>query len=144
MRMNNLIITLLMFCNFSCEPLVDHVYRIWLKDNSEKGFVFLVNYNYPDTLISNEYDKLIGVPANKRVPYDSKEKWEEVFKGLPADTLTIFIFDGDTVASYEWEYIRNEYKILRRYDLSLQDLERLEWTVTYPPSENMSNIKMWP
>ncbi len=144
--MKNLLILTIMIvcCSNSCDkPPVDHVYRIWLKDNSGEGFAFLVSYNYPDTIIPNEYNKLIGVPPNKRVPYDSKEKWEEVFEDLQTDTLSIFIFDGDTLANYDWENIRANYKVLKRYDISLENINDIG-TIAYPPTEEMKEIKMWP
>ncbi|NLL27401.1 MAG: hypothetical protein GX259_01250 [Bacteroidales bacterium] len=72
------------------------------------------------------------VPPYERTPYDSKEKWEKVFKKLPKDTLSIFIFDSDTLAKYSWDRIRSDYNILKRYDLSLKDLETQNWTISYP------------
>ncbi len=63
---------------------------------------------------------------------------------LPNDTLSIFIFHSDTVSSYPWQTIRTEYKILKRYDLSIADLERLNYKVSYPPDNRMENVKMYP
>ncbi|HNB11084.1 MAG TPA: hypothetical protein PK754_16140, partial [bacterium] len=59
-------------------------------------------------------------------------RWEERFEDLPAETLMIFIFDADTLDQVPWEKVRSEYKILRRYDLSLQDLKDRDWKVVYP------------
>jgi hypothetical protein len=58
--------------------------------------------------------------------------WEGIFEDLPADTFMIFIFDADTLEQVPWDKVRSEYKILKRYDLSLQDLKDRDWKVVYP------------
>ena len=69
--------------------------------------------------------------SGSKTPYDSDEKWDKVFEKLPSDTLSIFIFSGDTIAIYDWQTIRSNYNVLKRYDLSYQDMESLNWTITY-------------
>jgi hypothetical protein len=71
------------------------------------------------------------MPGSK-TPYDSDEKWEDVFKSLPSDTLSIFIFRAKTISYYDWQLIRNNYKILKRYDISLGDLKQKKWIIPYP------------
>ena len=68
----------------------------------------------------------------------------KVFAWLPTDTISIFFFDPDTLAKYDWAIIREEYKILVRYDLSHDNLRELKWCVCYPPTEAMQNMKMYP
>ncbi len=34
--------------------------------------------------------------------------------------------------------------VTKRYDLSFQDLERMNWTVVYPSDAGMKEIKMYP
>ena len=110
---------------------------------SENGFSFLVGYVYPDTLIPHEYNKLRGCPPNRKVPYDSKNDWDEVFSELPADTLSVFIF-SEIVTEENWDDVRNNYAVAKRYDLSFGDLERLNWIVVYPPDDSMKDVKMYP
>ena len=43
-----------------------------------------------------------------------------------------YVFSVDTLEKYSWEEIREGYKILKRYDLSMDDLDSLDWTITYP------------
>jgi len=68
----------------------------------------------------------------------------EVTFGHIGDTLSFAIFDADTIAAYPWDVINSEYKILRRYDLSIHDLQKLNYTLYYPPTEAMRNMKMYP
>ena len=59
----------------------------------------------------------------------SKKEWKDV---LPKDTILIYILNKDTVDTYSWDVIRNNNKILKRYNLSIKDLEKQSWKVTYP------------
>ena len=87
------------------------------------------SYNYPDTNLATNKPLLQTISPYASTKVISKEKWEDV---LPKDTLIIFILSKDTVDKYTWEKIRSTYNILKRYDLSLEDLENLSWTVIYP------------
>jgi hypothetical protein len=100
---------------------------------------------YPDTIL----------PEKNPEPYKFNKEWHfnfgnpgmnenQLFATFPTDTLSVFFFDPDTLAKYEWETIRKEYKVLVRYDFSHADLKRLEWRIYYPPTEAMKDIKMYP
>lgn len=75
---------------------------------------------------------------------------EEFFEGIPCDTLMFFILDSTTVADEPWEEIVKGYKILRRYDLSIEDMMKLiqddgtGYTIPYPPTVAMKDMHMFP
>jgi len=73
---------------------------------------------------------------------DAYSSWDSAMK-----TLTIFILDGELYEKY-WQKpcdtIRKYVPILQRYQLSLTELQQLNWTITYPPTEAMKNIRMYP
>ena len=54
-------------------------------------------------------------------------------------TQSIFIFRGDL--AYGVENL-SDY-LLARYDVTLEDLVRLDWKLSYPPGEEMVGIKIW-
>ena len=60
------------------------------------------------------------------------------------DTLFLFIFDANVIERTPWDIVARDYLVLRRYDLTLEDLQRLNWQVTYPPDERMRDVRMWP
>jgi hypothetical protein len=60
------------------------------------------------------------------------------------DTLHIFIFEDNVLATYTWQEVVDNYMVLQRYDLNLTDLQQLNWQISYPPSEAMKDIKMYP
>jgi len=65
---------------------------------------------------------------------------------LDTDTLCFFIIDSDTINKYTWEEVKDGYKILQRYDLpvNLKGLKQLNFLVTYPPTEDMKDLHMYP
>ena len=80
--------------------------------------------------------------TNEGVVYDTREQmwsgieahfrtWEQYFENLPCDTLSIFIFHTDTLNKYSWEEVRDGYKILRRYDLGIEDIKQMG-RIVYP------------
>lgn len=144
------IISILVNLN-ACEKVPAKRYAIYLQNQSPEtiGCYFALGGNfgtkYPDTLLPSSNRYLIdGIKPMNRHIYDSRIKWEDIFPQLPADTLSIFIFDSDTLASYDWDAVRERYKILKRYDLSFEDLERLNRKIIFPPTEEMKDIKQFP
>ncbi len=108
------------------------VMRLYVENKTSKVIVFYVGFKYPD--ISLEEDPLlVGIPINKTVSkYYSERDWSAVFKRAPNDTLSVFLFSNDALLKYSWDEIRSGYKVLKRLDLSQQDLEAMNYTVTYP------------
>jgi hypothetical protein len=100
---------------------------------------------YPDTLIMEEMEPLTrGIQPGGRYIYNSSNEWAYVFSRFPRDTISIYIFHTDTVNKFSWDTIRSQYKVLKRYDLSYDDVEKMNFEIPYPPNEDMKNVKMWP
>lgn len=124
--------------------------RLSIRNNSIESIYFGPAYSYPDTSL---YGQGV-VPTSSTITYQVKAGetaklsinccWEDLIEDLSSDTLMIFIYDTDTLDRFPWEEVQSDYKILQRYDLSLGDLERLNFTVTYPPDATMVGVKMWP
>jgi hypothetical protein len=76
---------------------------------------------------------------------DGKD-WAHAFKFWEIDTLRIFILSPDTISKYGWENVRTNYRILVRYDLSYSNIENESGNIllSYPPTPDMRNIKMFP
>jgi len=64
--------------------------------------------------------------------------------GRVIDTNFVYIFDAAVVENTSWEVIARDYLVLKRYDLTLEDLQRLNWKITYPPTEAMKDVKQYP
>lgn len=89
-------------------------------------------FSYPDTVLPVSKPSLLKVNPHDFNNLRSPIEWKEIIEKNPSDTLSIYIFDGDTVNTYDWNQIKEGYKVLKRYDLSINDLQQMNWTVTYP------------
>lgn len=134
-----IIFLLLISSLYKCEKAMDNKYAVYLENNVSYsiGCYFGLGGDfgtlYPDTTlpVNNQY-VIAEVKSGSRYIYDSGIEWEEIYSKLPQDTMSVFIFHSDTLDKYNWEEVRDGYKVLKRYDLSLEDLKQNNWTITYP------------
>ncbi|MCA1763808.1 MAG: hypothetical protein LC664_12570 [Flavobacteriales bacterium] len=77
-----------------------------------------------------------GNIANSIIPADSSRAYTDSyiqgFEENPNKVLMIWFFSRDSVEQLSWDSIVTNYQILRRYDLTLNDLEAMNWTAEYP------------
>ena len=95
---------------------------------------------YPDTALPTSSKNLIKVDKEHHF-----NRIVNIFRTL--DNFSIFFLDADIVEKYDWEYIREEYKILKRYDISSKyynTSKDVDITINYPPTESERNIKQFP
>ena len=80
-----------------------------------------------------------GIPADSLVNFSSLNDsgWETDFRAIPY--IQYLIMDGDIYKDFinppNCDTIRKYVPILHRYRLTLEDLQRMNWTVVYPPEE---------
>jgi hypothetical protein len=164
----SIIVTIILLISASkCELNTEETKYHWYVENKTnhdvKSFLAFglyslgyIHIEYPDTVLPNWYGSTDSIgfnniePNEKQLVYASiNTTWEDDVKKLSADTLSIYIFHSDTLRKYTWEQIREDYKILIRYDLSAEDITHLKDkygipVITYPPDERMKNMKMYP
>jgi len=148
MKIKDLLFILLMAFCMGCEdgpPFATRTYSIKVINNSENWiYVSRPSYDkssnqiavwnlYPDTTLPLNEPILPKIqPNSENFIVDWSVKYEEVFHSIPSGILSIFIFDKDSVDILGWEHIREEYKILHRYDYTFEEFEQMNWTITYP------------
>jgi hypothetical protein len=123
---------------FNCKKIGRET--IQLQNNSLDTVYTFVAWNgmehiYPDTTLPTMKPGMRFVPPEKKrvfIETGSGGNWDQVFFNLPSDTLSIYLFSADTLATYNWSEIHDKYLILKRYDLSLQDLKNSNFIITYP------------
>jgi len=107
-------------------------------NNSDKTL-----YVFPKT--SPPFDTILGLGSGFFIDHDRGD-----YKVLPnsVSTTAIFMRSRNCFNGFQtiMIFVLNEWAdiILRRYDLTPEDLELLNWEVPYPPTEVMKNMKMWP
>ena len=121
----------------------------WYLDNQSSDtlaiyFALGLPTSYPDTLLPANRNETLFLGTSKQTIYMTGISYEKTIKGTAKDTLSIFIMNVDTLRKYTWDEVRQNYKILQRYDFSLQDLRLLNYTIPYPPTMEMKNMKMYP
>jgi hypothetical protein len=125
---------------------MDYDYSIHIVNNSDIELRYAIKSFYPDTIPSAE--KINAIVINARSPRSvegGSTPWEYRYETrYPSDTMSLFLMSNDTLEKYEWDRVRDDYNVLIRYDLSVQDLYSLKFKVVYPPDERMADIKMWP
>lgn len=117
----------------SCTPYDLHFYTIDINNKYNASIYYYLNLTFPDTLLPIENKYIIKINKSSFDVLDSEEPWSKKFsKIFPKDTLQIFFFNADTIAKYDWEYIRKNYKIMERRVYSKSDLEKNNWQINYP------------
>jgi hypothetical protein len=105
--------------------------------NIYRDTVFLCNMT-SDNFIDNDFSFFLECPLGV-------DSWERDLSDLYY--IQFLVLDGGKFSQYSSEpcdTIRKYVPILHTYRLTLKDLQRMNWTLTYPPSPNMSAIKMYP
>ena len=121
-----------------CEKMMEKWYYIRVTNVSQNTVMVTAGYGrfsmnaYPDTTLPASVPSLDKIEPMKHTNLTSGFEWEKVIKDMPLDTLSIYVFDEDTLNTYSWNQIKEGYKVLKRYDLSIDDLKRMNWNVAYP------------
>lgn len=142
---------ILLLCNFCLSCIHENEYShhtITFYNYSDKEiYVVQSDRDYPDTASLQRYAfwnqpqiyKVVSHGTNTDA-FWRRSSYESSFKTWQ-DTLIVLVFDAEIL---EINKIADDGAVLQRYDLSLQDFQRLNWTLSYPPTESMKDIKMWP
>ena len=112
--------------------------RLTVVNNSNKSIYVILQYNYPDTSINDEswtylaYNYL-QVDSNSSKNLWNSLDWEKVIRDKNAsNTMMVFVFDLNNVINKPWMQIQADYDVLKRYDVTIDQLNALNWKVTYP------------
>ena len=129
-------IIIILFCSISLfNSCCTHDGCIKIKNNANHAIYFDVCYSLPNKEIPST-SPTSNVQKYKCNANDYKSfgtySWSQLINNLPSKKIRLFIFHADTVETVDWEKIRKEYKVLKWYDLSVEDLEKMDWTVEYP------------
>ncbi|MCB9017428.1 MAG: hypothetical protein H6544_02320 [Prevotellaceae bacterium] len=140
MKQIKIIILLIATCMLLCAcPDKTEQDFIYITNKSDKTIAFQVNVNKQDEIFYCSdigTTILISVKSNSTFKLDNGDtysSWNSYLK-----SLTVFILDGELYEEY-WQQpcdtIRKYVPILHTYRLTLEDLQRMNWTVVYPPEE---------
>ena len=125
-------------------------YPIRIHNNTKHDISVFLSYGnplFPDTLLPDRYYDTWGLhPTKPGIPigYSTGIPYKRYIQSYGSDTIIIFIFHTDTLLKYTWDEVREGYMILKRYDVSWQEMERLHGHIKYPPTEAEKGISQFP
>jgi hypothetical protein len=131
-----IILISLTFISSTCsEKENDKHTSIAFTNNSDNSVYVISQFYYPDTLIkfyfTPEGNSFYKISAHsKGVPGHLTDNYEDRLKEI--GKVMVFVFDAEVLETTPWETVKANYLVLKRYDLSLADLQRMNWTITYP------------
>jgi hypothetical protein len=68
---------------------------------------------------------------NSRRKISLNYKWETYFDKALEKKIRLFIYDRDTISKYAWKKICQQKKYLKKYELTLDDVKKMNWTIVY-------------
>jgi len=132
---------------------MDRLYSLYVKNHSDYSIIYVLRMNQETSTV---YDTILGnnppsidhvttiLSGQNKALLQGSVKISSYFDNVPSDTISIYLFHIDTLKNNTWADVRDGYKILKRYDLSLEDLEYLDYKLSYPPDAKMLGVKMYP
>ena len=92
-------------------------------------------HHFPDISLPEEKPLYFNsiAPGNTVGSGPEDPDWEGIFAQLPGGKFTVFVFSKDVVDNTPWETVRDDYLILERFDVTLEELKALDYTLTYSP-----------
>ena len=162
-----LLLFVLSLCLYSCQkPYFEDGRHSYFKFDNKSNLDLFIDYagnnsNKLDIKFiadkNGRFGASITVHANtdnnKILEERPTDSWEDIISrrkvdGKKYDTLKLFIFDYAKIMSLDIGVgpftIPCDSVLLQRYDLTIKDLDKIGWTLTYPPDERMKDIKMYP
>ena len=114
-------------CKHEDEPT-----HLKIKNNSNFSIYYALSYSYPDTALNRIGD----------IPYYNENKTskinanDSVFVRIAilgiSPTTQMFIFDTNLIEKNPWDSIVAHHMVLKRYQFTVSDVEKSNWTITYP------------
>lgn len=121
-------------CNKEDENCHKHINIV---NNSDGDIYYSLSFRYPDTITlypnptSDSYTYRIEKNSEKKD--FSRSCYEGEIKINPEEKIMYYIYSANTLETVPWDTVVKYYMILERYDLSVENLKSMNWTVTYPP-----------
>ncbi|MCA1763551.1 MAG: hypothetical protein ABR574_07885 [Cryomorphaceae bacterium] len=141
---------LVLVSNSCKEDFPARIETIHVVNNADHNIESAVPYThgpfYPDTALTEIVTgSMQKTPPGRNAYYDhhGTGSLAALIESTPEGLISIYVFHPDTLANYSDQEIINDYNVLTRYDLSLSDLETLDFFVPYPPSEAMNEMQIY-
>ena len=123
------IVFTLCFIVVSCDrERKDNIAYLTFVNNSEKSVFLFYSIAYPDSLLDKSNGGCDNVLPHSKCESLNRLGWNY---SKEYEILQFFVFDSDTIHKYGYNHLQNSW-ILKKYKYTEQQLEQMNWTVTYP------------
>ena len=151
--MKNKLILILTLCVVqSCVGVDLGVCEITL--NNESGYPiasfvadgFNSGFSYPDTDLQfplNDFCLTEHITGLTRIYASRSGSYERMLSSTKQGVLSVYIFDQRAIDQEGWETLITKDAYLVRYDLTADNLEDLDGNLSFPPSAEMKDIKVY-
>ena len=113
-------------------------------NSSDKDLYVLLKTLPPNDTSFLEFGNPTRNDEHRVLPHSEKKLSlrRDCYEGKPE--LQIYILDVHIFDTNSWKTVVEDYLILQRYDLTPDDVKALNWSIPYPPTPAMKNMKMYP
>lgn len=132
MKTTNIVLLLALSCFLSLgcnEKETPYCNGLKLDNKTSKDVYVIISYDYPDTSLNFQSPRVNPASARigARTKTEIKARYNYIcvdtyFNGRPNDTLSIFVFDAALVDTTPWINIRQNYRIMKRFDVGKDDV----------------------
>jgi len=125
------------FMYSSCKKESENCHlKIRVENLSNNDIYFTSSYRYPDTLTLYPNPTLDPTSSYIEKKTYKNEIYRSCIEGSinssEGNKIMYFIYDYSLLNSTPWDTVIKNYMVLKRYDLSLEDIQNMNWTITYP------------
>ena len=122
----------------SCNP---SKFTIALKNTSNKSLYFTYSYTYPDTSVDNSIyispgstrtPSMVVAPGEQVNVIISRVGLEEFYARIPSGKLQVLVYDANVVKTTPWDTVMTKYMVLKRYEITADDVTRTKGVINYP------------
>ena len=111
--------------------------ELFIKNNSTDTIIASLQYNYPASSLV-DFKSTPDLDATTVAPGEEGKFWaftgweREIVQLNAQKTLIMVIYSQDTLRKYSFHQIQGNYNILKKYNLSVDSLKKLNWRIIYP------------
>lgn len=127
--------SIILFSANRCHPENDDCHRfIHFTNKSGKDIYYI--FNIFDEI--NEYNPALAGEMNRiknnentKLPNSHSIECYESFPHEETGMIYLFLFDSEVAENYDWETVRQNNMYLKKYVLTIDELNEMNWKITY-------------
>lgn len=145
----SIVFCIVLFCS-GCKD--EKFYLITLQNKSKDIIAYYIAKGnslptFPDIEAPSAVSEFLPLLPSENIYIGDTKPWEEKFKTLPGNTLSIYFYKKDILTATIDASFKDKLKenLLNRYDLYIENLQTLEFVVPYPSTSQMKDgMRIYP